>query len=115
MKIHTQAIHMAQGLLGQPHWFDENSHKENSRSALVTLEELQTVIVEIEAVLNDRPITFVPSDINEAEPSTPSHLLYGRITSLPFHTPISPDELTNPDYRTESDVQRRVKLQAIIL
>ena len=83
---------------------------------LVTLEELQTLIVEVEAILNDRPITFVPSDINDAEPLTRSHLLYGRrITSLPFDTPISPEELADPDYGTESDVQRRVKLQAVIL
>ena len=82
----------------------------------MTLEELQTLIVEVEAILNDRPITFVPSDINDAEPLIPSHLLYGRrITSLPFDTPISPEELADPDYGTESDVQRRVKLQAVIL
>ena len=81
----------------------------------MTLEELQTLIVEVEAILNDRPVTFVPSDINDAEPLTPSHLLYGRrITSLPFDTPISPEELADPDYGTESDVQRRVKLQAVI-
>ena len=33
---------------------------------LVTLEELQTLIVEIEAILNDNPITLVLSDINNA-------------------------------------------------
>ena len=55
---------------------------------LVTLEELQTLIVEIEAILNDNPITLVLSDINNAEPLIPSHLLYGkRITSLLFDTP----------------------------
>jgi hypothetical protein len=84
--------------------------------ASVTLEELQTLIVEVEAILNDRPITFMSSDINDEEPLTPSHLLYGRrITSLPFDTPVSDDDLTDPDYGSESDIRRRVKLQAIIL
>jgi hypothetical protein len=84
--------------------------------ASVTLEELQTLIVEVETILNDRPITFVSSDINDEEPLTLSHLLYGRrITSLPFDTPVSDDDLTDPHYGSESDIRRRVKLQAIIL
>jgi hypothetical protein len=58
----------------------------------------------------------VSSDINDEEPLTPSHVLYGRrITSLPFDTPVSDDDLTDPDYGSESAIQRRVKLQAIIL
>ena len=49
----------------------------------INLATLQTIIVEIEAMLNDRPLTFVSSDLDD-EPLTPSHLLYGRrITSLP--------------------------------
>ena len=46
--------------------------------AFVSLIMLQTVIVEIEAVLNDCPLTYVLSEINDPEPLTPSHLLYGR-------------------------------------
>ena len=50
----------------------------------VTLQELQTLVVEIEAVLNDRPLTYVSPDVDDLEPLTPSHLLCGRrITSLP--------------------------------
>lgn len=48
----------------------------------ITEEELQTVVTEIEAVLNDRPITYVSSDICD-DPLTPSHLLHGRrLTSI---------------------------------
>ena len=48
------------------------------------LEALQTLVVEIEAVLNDRPLTYLSADIDDPEPLTPSHLLYGRrITALP--------------------------------
>ena len=40
-------------------------------------DELNTVIVEIEAVMNSRPLTYVSID-ELKEPITPSHFLYGR-------------------------------------
>ena len=42
-----------------------------------TLSSLQTIIVEVEAMLNDCPLTYIPSDISDPEPLTPAHLLYG--------------------------------------
>ena len=48
----------------------------------INLAGLQTIITEIEAILNDRPITYVSSDIGDPEPLTSSHLLY-RETSSP--------------------------------
>jgi len=51
---------------------------------LTNLQELQTVVPEIEAILNDRPISYTPTDVGDPLPLTPAHLLYGRrITSLP--------------------------------
>ena len=62
-----------------------------------TLESLQTIIVEIEALLNDRPLTHVSSDLREPEPITPAHLFCGRrITTLP-HCTVELDELHDPD------------------
>ena len=53
--------------------------------AKLTYDELLTAIVEVEAVLNSRPISYVSTDDIE-EPLTPSHLLTGRrILSLPDH------------------------------
>ncbi|XP_052268588.1 uncharacterized protein LOC127869969 [Dreissena polymorpha] len=52
--------------------------------AYVTLESLQTIVTEIEAVLNDRPLTYASTDLNDPAPITPSQLLYGRrVTTLP--------------------------------
>ena len=53
--------------------------------AFVALTTLQTIIiVKIEAILNDRPLIHVSSDVIDEEPLTPAHLLYGRrITALP--------------------------------
>ena len=36
-----------------------------------TLESLQTIIVEVEAVLNNRPLTYVSPDVEDMEPITP--------------------------------------------
>ncbi|GFR13362.1 integrase catalytic domain-containing protein [Trichonephila clavata] len=49
----------------------------------LTSEELETVLCEIEAVLNSRPITYIDSDSTGNFPLTPSHFLLGRrLTSL---------------------------------
>lgn len=56
----------------------------------MTYDELPTLITEVEAVLNSRPLTYVFSEDQE-EPLTPSHLLVGyRILSLP--DPSAPDD-----------------------
>ena len=39
------------------------------------------MVVEIEAVLNDRPLTYVSNDSQDPEPLTPSHLLYTGMSS----------------------------------
>ncbi|XP_073831549.1 uncharacterized protein [Musca autumnalis] len=45
--------------------------------ARLTYEELTTVLVEIEAVLNSRPIGPISTDPNDIEAPTPGHLLIG--------------------------------------
>jgi len=81
-------------------------------SPITTLEGLQTIIVEIEALLNDRPLTHLSRD---PEPITPAHLLYGnRITTLP-HCAIELEELDDPDYGGVSNMRRRVRAQAAIV
>ena len=47
--------------------------------SLLTFEELRTILIEIEAVLNNRPLTYVYDDENGVSyPLTPSQLVYGR-------------------------------------
>ena len=82
--------------------------------ARLTFDELVTVVIEVEATLNSRPLSYVsPDDLDE--PLTPAHLLTGhRLTSLP-------DLLTSnedTDYTTPTspaDITRRVKHLNIIL
>ena len=53
--------------------------------ALVNLETLQTVVTEVESILNDRPLTYVSTHLDDPDPLTPAHLMNGRkIRSLPF-------------------------------
>lgn len=47
-------------------------------------EELSTVLCEIEAVLNSRPLTFVYNELDEGQPLIPTSFLRGRrLTALP--------------------------------
>ena len=48
------------------------------RTAKVNSEELNTLIIEIESLLNNRPLTYMYSNPDEFEPLTPSHFLVGR-------------------------------------
>ena len=87
--------------------------------AYVTLSALQTLIVEIEAHLNNRPLTYVSSDLNEPEPLTPSHLLYARMINPLPHPIIEHDDITDEDYSTghtlHCKLSKRAKMQAMLL
>ena len=77
--------------------------------AHISLPMLQTLIVEIEATLNDRPLTHVSCDITDTEPITPAHLLYGRrITSLPYRR-VEEDEVVDPTFGEDTNIERRIK------
>ena len=83
--------------------------------SLVTIEILQTVITEIEAMLNDRPLTPLPSNSDDLEPLTPSHLLHGRrLTALPYNTgTIDLHRFSIPC--EQSNLTKRARLQSEIL
>ena len=62
--------------------------------ASLTYDELLTLVVKTEAVLNSRPLSYISSDDLE-EPLTPSHLLIGyRVLSLP-----DPSKDIDPNYQ----------------
>ncbi|XP_032226844.1 uncharacterized protein LOC116610192 [Nematostella vectensis] len=80
--------------------------------ASINLVTLQTVVMEIEAILNDRPLTYVSPDINDEDRLTSSHLLYGR--SLP-HPDTDADDLTDPSYGNDAHLRRDATRVALVI
>ena len=75
----------------------------------VTLDELTTLLIEVEAVINDRPITYVNNDVNEITPLTPSHLINGRMMTLLPHKLVVQSDIVDPDFMLldQSDYDKR--------
>ena len=60
-----------------------NLRKNLGRSSL-THSELETFLIELEAIINSRPLTFIYSELEEPSSHTPAHLLIGkRLLGLP--------------------------------
>ena len=73
----------------------------------VSSDELYTTLTEIEATLNDRPLTYLSVDSNDLPPLTPSHLLHGRsLTTLP-NMCADAEELNDPTFGTHNDLLKR--------
>ena len=77
-------------------------HRKMIGRATMTYEELLTAVMEVEMVINSRPISYVSSDDLE-EPLTPSHLLAGcRILGLPDN--LYYDHLLDPDFELNQPI-----------
>ena len=72
--------------------------------ASFTYDELLTAVIEVEGVLNSRPLSYVSVDDLD-EPLTPSHLVFGRrILSLPDHLCCQQEE---EDFNAERSILTR--------
>lgn len=79
-------------------------------NARLTYEELLTELIEVESILNSRPVTYTSTEDCE-EPVTPSHLMFGRrLLSLP-----TPDERDDDWEPSSTDITRRQKHLAVLL
>ena len=68
--------------------------------------ELETLLHEVEASVNSRPLTFVSDDFDAAHPLTPSHFLSGRVTGA--RVPVSDDSAdVSASSLTERELQRQ--------
>ena len=66
---------------------------------LLTRNELETIVVQIESAINNRPQTYISGDMRDFDALTPSHLIYGyRLDEFP--TILDEDILLDPSYGT---------------
>ena len=66
-------------------------------------------------MLNDCPLTYLPSATGDPEPLTPSHLLCGdRIVPLP-HPDVGDEEISDPDYHSADQLRSKVDRQGLLL
>lgn len=80
---------------------------------ILTLTELETLAVEIECSLNNRPLTYCRNDNEDLNPLTPSELFCGRIIStLPLLEDVD-DEIADPTYG--EDLPGRFKLLSSVI
>ena len=77
-------------------------------SRRVTFDELNTVLIEIETVLNSQPLTYTYENYVET-PVTPSHLFYGeRVLDTEDHADLmSNEEEIVPEQATNSEEEQR--------
>ena len=66
-------------------------------------------------MLNDHPLTYLPSATGDPEPLTPSHLLCGhRIVPLP-HPYVGDEEISDPDYHSADQLRSKEDRQGLLL
>ena len=75
----------------------------------------ETVIVEVETMLNHRPLTYVSLDLSDAEPLAPSYLLHGRSTQMFPHTLEDPKDVNDTDFLTSSMIRKWVDKQTQVI
>ncbi len=81
------------------------------RNAKLDYDKLHTILVEIESMLNSRPLTYVSSD-EIGDPITPSHLVVGRrVNSIPI---VSSAKIEAVDDSSSGVEARRNYLQKIL-
>lgn len=74
--------------------------------AIITLTELGTILTELEAAVNDRPLGYVSGEVDEPTPITPSHLVSGRrLRACPV--PLDVDEMADPPMFSTNDLSSR--------
>ena len=92
-----------------PHWrgfyermnqMIKNDLRKSLKRARLTYEELETVVTEIEAIINSRPLSYVCNE-DLIEPLTPSHLMYGRRLMSPINHDDQIAENITPARRTK--------------
>ena len=73
---------------------------------LVCREELETILFEVEACINSRPLTFVSDEIDGTEPLTPAHFLLGHNRGFYSSVPTGDDAECKVDLAASFDCRK---------
>ena len=74
------------------------------------------MVTEIEAILNDRSLTYISSDSSDPEVLTPSLPLYRRrITSLPYQEEVPDNSLNDSTLGNQSSLNKRSRVVATLI
>ena len=68
--------------------------------------ELETLLLEVEACVNSRPLTFVSDEVDGTQPLTPSHFLSGRVAGVRVSV-VDDSAQVSASSLTEREVQRQ--------
>ena len=99
MEVYSQTSTLVWGFLGMFNRIDKANYQ---KGTFISLQQLQTLVVEIESMLNDRPLTYVNSDLQDPQPLSPSHLLYGRRIQQFSHMLKDSEEVNDSSYVADS-------------
>ena len=73
---------------------------------------LRTIVTEVESMLNNRPITYISTDLTDPQPLTPSHLLNERrLDSLPHQM----DDIENLHNSNHSSCNKTLQRQHTLI
>ena len=115
MVFHPKTSPLVWRLLGEAHSLDQSSLEEGVRPDSRNLRKPPDHSGGSRSCIKYHPLTHTSSDVTDAEPITPSHLLYGRpMKSLP-HRDVQDNEIDDPTYGEASDIERRTKIQSQLL
>jgi len=77
--------------------------------AKFTYDEFNTALIEVEGIINSRPLTFITSDDLE-EPLTPSHLLVGRrLLNLPDNLSTVEEDSDEDFHVSDTTLQKKAR------
>ncbi|XP_003740983.2 uncharacterized protein LOC100902829 [Galendromus occidentalis] len=79
--------------------------------SLIGYEEFRTVLCELAAIINERPLTYVPNDANEPTAITSAHFLRGGFFHRGYAGLLQTDKLRSDELATADDLRRGLALR----